>query len=135
MKEYFSKNKTYILTFIFSFLFGVAVFCLYFFLKGQSLKDAIDACSLSGVVLLAAGLLVVIARLGAFDTFSFAFRQTVTSMFSKKPNEYNSLSDYKIAKYDSRKNKKPTQLMFFLSGLIFILAVVVLEIILHSINK
>ena len=120
-----------ILPFIFSLLFGVGIFCLYFFLKEQTMKDAIDACSVSCVSLIGIGLLVIITRLGAFDTFIFGFKQMVTSMFSKDPNVYNSMADYKLAKYDERKKKKMTYLMFFLAGFIFLIGLIVLEIIFH----
>ena len=132
MKTFWFKYKSFILTFVFSLIFGAAVFCLYFFLKNQSLKDAVDACSVAGVALLGGGLMVVITRLGAFDTFSFGFKQLLTSMFNKDPNAYNSLADYKLQKYDERKTKKATYLMLFLAGGVYLLAVVVLEIILNT---
>ena len=44
---------------------------------------------------------------------------------------YNSLADYKLAKYDQRQKKKRTYLMLFLAGLLFIVALIVLEIILR----
>ncbi len=131
MKTFWFKAKKYVITLIFSIVFGGAVFCLYFFLKNQSLKDAIDACSISAVALLGGGLLVVITRLGAFDTFAFGFKQALTSMFNKDPNAFNSLADYKLQKYEQRKIKKPTYLMLFLAAILFIIAIVVLEIILN----
>lgn len=130
MKTFWYKYKSHILTFVFSLVFGGAVFCLYFFLKNQSLKDAIDACTIAGVALIGAGLMVIITRLGAFDTFAFGFKQALTSMFNRDPNMYNSLADYKLAKYDQRKTKKRNYLMLFLAGLLFIIALIVLEIIL-----
>ena len=130
MRTFLFKYKKFILTFLFGLLFGAGVFCLYFFLKNQSLKDAIDACSIAGVSLIGAGLLVIITRLGAFDTFAFGFKQAFTSMFNKDPNAYNSLADYKLQKYDQRKTKKATYLMLFLAGLVFIVAIIILEIIL-----
>lgn len=130
MRTFFYKFKSHILTFVFSLVFGGGVFCLYFFLKNQSLKDAIDACSIAGVALIGAGLLVIITRLGAFDTFAFGFKQALTSMFNRDPNMYNSLADYKLAKYEIRQKKKRTYLMLFLAGLLFIIALIVLEIIL-----
>ena len=130
MRTFLFKYKKFILTFLFGLLFGAGVFCLYFFLKNQSLKDAIAACSIAGVSLIGAGLLVIITRLGAFDTFAFGFKQAFTSMFNKDPNAYNSLADYKLQKYDQRKTKKATYLMLFLAGLVFIVAIIILEIIL-----
>lgn len=131
MRTFFFKYKKHIITFAISLVFGALVFCLYFFLKTQSLKDAVDACSIAGVALFGGGLLVIITRLGAFDTFAFGFKQALTSMFNKNPNAYNSLADYKLQKYDERKTKKRTYLMLFLAGLLFIIAVIVLEIILR----
>ena len=132
MRTFIYKYKKHILTFVFSLVFGAGVFCLYFFLKNQSLKDAIDACSIAGVALIGGGLMVIITRLGAFDTFAFGFKQALTSMFNKDPNAYNSLADYKLQKYDERQKKKRTYLMLFLAGLLFIVAVIVLEIILRT---
>ena len=135
MKTFWFKFKSFILTAVIGLLFGVAIFCLYFFLKVQSLKDAIDACSIAGVALIGAGLLVVITRLGAFDTFAFGFKQLTASIFSKNPNVYNSMADYKLAKYDQRKTKKATYLMLFLDGGLFFIAVIILEIILRLYSK
>lgn len=131
MRTFINKYKSHILTFVFSLVFGAAVFCLYFFLKNQSLKDAVDACSIAGMALIGGGLIVIITRLGAFDTFAYGFKQLLTSMFNRDPNMYNSMADYKIQKYDQRKKKKKTYLMLFLAGLLFIIAVIVLEIILR----
>ena len=131
MKTFFYKYKSHILTFLFSMVFGGTIFCLYFFLKGQTLKNAIDASTIAGVALIGGGLMVIITRLGAFDTFAFGFKQMFTSMFNKDPNAYNSLADYKLQKYDQRKLKKKTYLMLFLAGLLFILALIILEIILR----
>ena len=131
MKTFFYKYKSHIITFLFSMIFGGIIFCLYFFLKGQTLKNAIDASTIAGVALIGGGLMVIITRLGAFDTFAFGFKQMFTSMFNKDPNAYNSLADYKLQKYDQRKLKKKTYLMLFLAGLLFILALIILEIILR----
>lgn len=135
MITFWYKYKSYILTFLFAMLFGAGVFCLYFFLKNRTLIDAINACSVSAVVLVFGGLLVVITRLGAFDTFAFGFKQLLTSMFNRNPNAYNSLADYRIQKYDERKNKKKTYLMLFLAGAVYALAIVILEIILRIIVR
>ena len=132
MKTFWFKYKSFILTFIFAMIFGAGVFCLYFFLKNQTLKDAIDACSIAGVALLGGGILVVITRLGAFDTFAYGFRQLTSSIFSKNPNQYNNMADYKLAKYDQRKTKKATYLMLFLAGLVYLVAVLIMDIILHT---
>ena len=131
MKTFFYKYKSHIITFLFSMVFGGTIFCFYFFLKGQTLKNAIDASTIAGVALIGGGLMVIITRLGAFDTFAFGFKQMFTSMFNKDPNAYNSLADYKLQKYDQRKLKKKTYLMLFLAGLLFILALIILEIILR----
>ena len=135
MITFWYKYKSHIITFLVSLVFGGGIFCLYFFLKDQSLKDAIDACSIAGVALIGAGLMVIVTRLGAFDTFSYGFKQLFTSMFGRDPNALNSLADYKLQKYDERKKKKKTYLMLFLSGLLFLVAVVVFEIILGLIIK
>lgn len=133
MKSFWYKYKSFIVTFLVGLIIGGVIFCLYFFIKGMTLINAINACSISGVSLFGVALIVIITRLGAFDTFSYGFKQMFSSMFGRDPNVYNSLADYKLEKYDQRKKKNASYLMFFLVGLLFFLAVIVLEIILHTI--
>lgn len=133
MKSFWYKYKSFIVTFLVGLIIGGVIFCLYFFIKGMTLINAINACSISGVSLFGVALIVIITRLGAFDTFSYGFKQMLSSMFGRDPNVYNSLADYKLEKYDQRKKKKASYIMFFLDGLLFFLAVIVLEIILHTI--
>lgn len=133
MKSFWYKYKSFIVTFLVGLIIGGVIFCLYFFIKGMTLINAINACSISGVSLFGVALIVIITRLGAFDTFSYGFKQMFSSMFGRDPNVYNSLADYKLEKYDQRKKKNASYLMFFLVGLLFFLAVIVLEIILHAI--
>lgn len=133
MKSFWYKYKSFIITFLVGLIIGGVIFCLHFFIKGMTLINAINACSISGVSLFGVALIVIITRLGAFDTFSYGFKQMFSSMFGRDPNVYNSLADYKLEKYDQRKKKNASYVMFFLVGLLFFLAVIVLEIILHTI--
>ena len=131
MKNFYFKYKPHIITFTISMVFGVGVFLLYFYLKGAHFIDAINASSVVGIVLIGGGLLVILTRLGAFDTFVYSFKQLFSSMFAKEANRHNSMADYKLQKYDERKTKKRTYLAIFLAGLIFFFAAIILMVILE----
>jgi len=129
MNQFYKKNKGYIWMTVFSAILGTGIFCLVYFLKKQTIIASIDATAIAGVSLIFFGLLILVTKLGAFDTFAYGFRQLGTSIFSAKPNAYNSMADYKMAKYEIRSKKKPTFLAMMAVGMLFIIACIVLEII------
>ena len=99
---------------------------------GHRFIDAVNGSTLTTIVLFSATILSILARLGAFDTFAYGFLQLGHAMFSKNPRKYNSMSDYKQAKYDARKEKRNYYIpMLIVTGL-FAIAVIVLEIIYHT---
>lgn len=113
---------------------GALIFLLVFFLgeEGRTLKNACNASALSGLVLTSAGVLILLARLGAFDTFAFGFIQIGTSMFGKQPTKHNSLVEYKEEQYEKRKKKSKYYFVIIAVGGLFLIALAVLEILFNS---
>ena len=116
-----------------AFLGGSVIFLLYFLLGGKTLLMAINGVSLAGIVLIAAGMLAFLGRLGAFDTFAFAFMQLGHAMFGRNPKKYNSLSDYKDSLLEKRQYRGNYFFWIIGAGALYLLALIPLEIIFHSI--
>ena len=121
-------KRTYILSTVISAIFGVAVFMLFYFLRGQALVAAIDGCTISAVVLAGVGLLCLVARLGAFDTMSYGFRQMFSSLFAKEANKYNDMVDYKEQKNIARSSSSYYFVPMFVVAFIFVIVLIALEI-------
>lgn len=124
-------KKTYILTFIISLLVGIGIFCLYFFLNGYYVLNALNGVSIAAVSLAASAGLMWVHSQGAFDTISYGFRQMFTSFFSKRPNKYNDMYSYKQAKNEKRASTPKTYFAILFAALIFALAIIALEIVYH----
>lgn len=124
-------RKTYIFTFVISFLVGIAVFCLYFFLNGYFVISALNGVSIAAVVLVALGGLMWVQSQGAFDTISYGFRQMFSSFFSKTPNKYNDMYSYKQAKIEKRDSSPKTFFAILFAAAVFALAIIALEIVYH----
>ena len=109
---------------------GALIFLLYFFLnvEGRTLKTACNGCALAAGVLICAGFLVWLNRLGAFDTFAYGFIQLGTMMFGKNPIKRDSLSDYKENRREKRKDKSKYYFVIMIAGGLFLIALAVLEI-------
>ena len=120
--------KTYIITALVSAVIGVTIFLLYYYLKGQTLLSAIDGTSMAGIILLGVGLLCLVARLGAFDTMSYGFRQMFSSMFSKDANRYNDMVEYKQDKNAKRQRSSYYYVVMMIISVLFFIAFIVLEI-------
>ena len=121
-------RRQYIISGIIAFLIGVAVFLLSFFLNGIYLKSAVDAASLSLIVLLGVAGLIYIASQGFFDIFGYGFRQMFTSMFAKGANKYNNYSEYVESKNTVRVSSPRIYVAFLLVDSIFAIATLVLFI-------
>lgn len=126
------RIKADLITGLISLAIGAAIFCLYFFLSGINLVNACNGAALSGAVLVSAGILILLTRLGAFDTFAYGFMQLGTSMFGKKPCKYNDLVQYKEARNNERKKKTNYYYVIIIAGALFLIALLVLEIIFHT---
>ena len=117
---------------VITFVIGAIIFVIYFFVMGHRFIDAVNGSALTTILLFSATILSILARLGAFDTFAYGFLQLGHVMFSKNPRKYNSMADYKQAKYDARKEKRNYYIpMLIVTGL-FAIALIVLEIIYHT---
>ena len=135
LKEAQKRKETiiaHIITAVVTFVVGSIIFIIYFFVMGHRFIDAVNGSALTTIVLFASTILSILARLGAFDTFAYGFIQMGHAIFSKNPRKFNSMADYKQAKYEARKEKRNTYIpMLIVTGL-FALALLVLEIIYHT---
>ena len=120
--------KVYSITAIISLIVGVTVFLLFYYLRNQTLIAAIDGTSMAGVILLSAGAFCLLARLGAFDTLNYGFKQMFASMFAKEANKYNDMSSYKEEKNKSRKSGSYYYVIMMIVSLLFFIAFAILEI-------
>lgn len=124
--------KIYIIAAIIALAIGAGIFCLYFFLNNMTIVAACNGSILAGVALVGIGALIIITRLGAFDTFAYGFMQLGTSMFGRQPKKYSDMIEYKQAKYNERKEKSKYYFAIMIVGALFFIATLVLEIIYHS---
>ena len=124
-------RKTYIVTFIVSIVFGIGVFCLYFFLNGYYVLTALNGVSIAAVALVGMAGLAWVNSQGAFDTLAYGFKQMFTSFFSRKPNKYNDMYSYKQAKIEKRESSPKSFIAMLFAAIIFVVAIIVLEIIYH----
>ncbi len=124
--------KIYIIAGIIALAIGTGIFCLYFFLNNMTIVAACNASIVAGVSLVGLGALIILARLGTFDTFVYGFMQLGSSMFGRQPKKYNDMVEYKQAKYDERKEKSKYYFAIMIVGALFFIATLVLEIIYHS---
>lgn len=125
--------KDYVITLVISLVIGAIIFCLYFFLNSRTLSAACSATFLAGIVLVCIGLLIMVTRFGAFDTFAYGFKQLGTTIFRNKPTKYNDMAEYKQQCYEKRQTKTNYYLFVITGGLLFCIAGAILEVIFHSI--
>lgn len=129
-KEHMIKfKKAYLLSFGISSVAGVAVFLIFYFTSGQTLLGALNGTGVAGVLLLGAGGLCLLARLGAFDTMSYGFRQWFSAMFAREANKYNNMSDYKDQKTKERAKASYYYYVIMIVSLFFFIAFIILEIV------
>lgn len=130
MKIELRKNlRSYIFAVILSTVIGITIFLIYFVLNKFTMYAAINGTSLSAVILLGIGGLMFVGSEGFFDVFAYGFKQLGTAMFGKKANEQNSFPDYKEQKRTIRENKPKFFISILFSGLIFLIAMIVVRII------
>ena len=131
-KENYRKyKKSYIWTFVVSFLIGVGVYCLYFFNNGYYLLSALNGVSFAAIVLVASAGLVWVHSQGTFDMLSYGFKQMFSSFFSKTPNKYNDMYAYKQAKIEKREHSPKIYFAILFASIPYVTAIIVLEIIYH----
>ena len=124
--------KIYIIAGIIALAIGAAIFCLYFFLNKSTIVAACNATILAGVALIGMAALILLTRLGAFDTFAYGFSQLGTAMFCRQPKKYNDMVEYKQIKAEERKDKSNYFISFLIVGSLFLIATLVCEIIYHN---
>ena len=120
--------KPYIIAGIISFVLGVFIFILIFIILK---KPAVDGLAFGALALLASSGLIWIAREGFFDIFSYGFKQLGNSMFSKKPNEFNNYSEYRIAKNEVREKRSKYYISVAIVGAFFLLATLIVFLVLR----
>jgi len=127
------RLKADIITCIITIVIGVVIFLLYYYLRGHHLIDAVNGCSLTAVIIISAALLVLVARLGAFDTFVYGFKQLGAVFFTKNPRKYNNMGEYVQQKNIERQSKGKYYIPMLIASAPFVIATVVLQIIYSSI--
>lgn len=131
--ENFKRYKWYyIIAGIIAFLLGSLAFLLFFFLVDKDMISAINGVTIAAVGLLAIGGFIWLSSQGAFDLLAYGFKQMFTSMFNKNANKYNDYADYHEQKNISRVSAPKTYFSFLFVGLLFAIALVILEIVYHT---
>ena len=136
MKRAFEQFRKYwltnLITFLISLVLGAVIFCLIFFLRGQTLIAAVDGITLAAVTVLFLGLLFWMHHLGAFDTFVFGFKQLGSMMLSKNPRRDGTYAEYREKKTETRNNSSFNFIAIIFAGLLLSIAVLVLDIIYNA---
>ena len=118
--------KPYIIAGIISLLVGTFVFILFFIMLKWA---ALDGVGFATIILFSLAGFMWVTREGFFDIFAYGFRQLGSSIFSKKPNEYNDYGTYKEYKFEIRKKRAKYYISIALVGCLFLIATIVLLII------
>lgn len=122
----------YIIAGLIAFLLGSLAFLLFFFLVDKDMISAINGVTISAVSLLAIGGFIWLSSQGTFDLLAYGFKQMFTSMFNKNANKYHDYADYHEQKNIARVSMPKTYFSFLFVGLLFGIALAVLEIIYHA---
>ena len=118
--------KPYIISGIISLLFGAFIFILFFIILKMSV---LDGTGFAAILLLASAGIIWVTREGFFDIFSYGFRQLGSTIFSKKPNEFNDFAGYKEMKFSLREKRSKYYISIAIVGALFLLVTVILSII------
>ena len=136
MKKAFNQIKKYwlinLITFLVSLVVGISIFCLIFFLRNRTIVAAVDGAAIGSGVVILFGLLMLVAHLGAFDTFAFGFKQLGSMLFAKDARRDGTYQDYKADKAVKRDDTSYNFVIVILAGLLLSISIIVLEIIYHS---
>ena len=124
--------KWQVITGLIAVAIGAGIFLLYYYIRGAKLINAVNGFALTTIVLFSSATFMVLARFGAFDTFSYGFKQLFSSMFGKDANRYNNMADYKQEKYDERKSKQKLFIAVYVVTALFAVGLIIFEIIYHS---
>ena len=136
MKKAFEQIKKYwlinLVTLVISLLLGGAIFCLFFFLRNQTIIAAVDGAAVATFIILFLGLLFWMTHLGAFDMFSFGFKQLGSMLFAKDARRDGPYVEYREQKKEKRQNSSYYFVFVIIAGLLLGIALIVLEIIYHT---
>lgn len=136
MKKVFLQIRkhwlTNLVTLVVSLVVGAVIFCLMFFLRNMTLISAVDGIALATAVVILFGLLMLVNHLGAFDTFAFGFKQLGTMIFAKDARKEGPYHEYKENMAIKRQDSSYNFVIVIFVGLLFAIALVVLEIVYHS---
>lgn len=136
MKKAFLQIKKHwkinLIVFIVSLLVGFGIFSLIFFLRNKTIVAAVDGAAIGSTVVLFFGLLMLVAHLGAFDTFAFGFKQLGSMLFAKDARRDGTYQEYKKNKAVKREDLSYSFLIVILTGLLLSISIIVLEIIYHA---
>ena len=127
------KHKVaYIVSAVIAVAIGAAIFLTFFFVQEMELIGAVNGVSVAFIALIAAGAFIWLGKAGAFDTMSYGFKQMFSSFFSKEANKYNDFVEYKNEKNAIRESSAKIHFVFFIIAFFFGVAIIVLEIIFHT---
>lgn len=136
MKKVFIQIRkhwlTNLITFFVALVLGGTIFCLMFFLRNRTLIAAVDGMALAMAVVLLFGLLMLVNYLGAFDTFAFGFKQLGSMIFAKDARKEGPYHEYKENMAVKRQDSSYNFIIMIAVGLLFVIALLVLEIIYHN---
>lgn len=125
--------KAHLITGGITFVIGVGIFLLAFFLNHKGLVGANNGAIIAAVCLLGIGGLMWVASFGFFDIFAYGFKQFGATLFSKKPGQYNDFPGYREDKRISREKSPKLYLTILIVGAIFLVLSIVLFVIYKSV--
>lgn len=124
----FKFLKTYLITAAITFVIGIGIFLLFYFLKGQGLTAAIDGTAFAAIILGGVALLMLVANYGAFDGFAFGFKQ-LSYKFKRTIGELPQYHEYIEEKNTKRKASPKLFIPILIVAGVFLIALAILEII------
>lgn len=124
--------KDYLISFIIALILGVVIFLLFFLLRSRTLYDALNAATMSGVIILCFGGLIFISSFGFFDLLSYGANQTLHFVFGRKANKYHDYPNYVEEKRKKREHSAHIFIPFLIVSILFFIAVFALEICMHN---
>lgn len=117
---------------------GVVFVCLISFMRNifemtdrkDIFRTLCDAFTVPGVMFMLFGLLLIIAREGAFDGIAFGLRRAVEMIIPAYRGKHEKYADYKAKKEEKHKLEKQSGVgfMFVVGGVFFIVALVFLAL-------
>ena len=117
-----------IISFTIGLFIAVVFFLIYFFVGDLVLIRAIDASSISFIIVLGAGCLVCLEYFGAFDFFAYGFKSLGIMMFNHNTPKKDNYMEYRNKKTENRKHSNKVFIGIFVSSIIPLIATIILRI-------